>query len=219
MIDFSGAGTQHRTQRTVTRTPGYNPDRTVTRTPGYNPDRTANGAMTGAPGARLPGQEAVEEGTDCILSYHAGNDDMGRSTTERVKEFDDILKKCGFSTWLHTGDEGDEIKNVIDSARVFVIFVTRRYMDRTKGEGYKQDFNYAMSKMGSVSSRRCVPVIMEPSMLVSTQWEGPLRSLRHQKPVAKIASCDSLQEEVKQLTEAILNWIPPDRAYVHANHK
>ena len=155
----------------------------------------------------------VADATDCILSYLDGNDDMGRSVTDRVKEFDRLLKRCGFKTWLHTGNEGDKIKDVIDGTMVFVIFVTRRYMDRLRDNTYKADFEYAMSKMGSVSSRRCVPVIMEPGMMVTTHWEGPLKSLRHSRTMAKLPDCSgSTAKEIKQIVDAIMGFVPPDRA-------
>ena len=96
---------------------------------------------------------------------------------KRCKILNQKLKALGFSTWFDEermhGNIHEQMVSGIDSARVVLVCITERYVDKVASpnanDNCKLEFNYATR---TKTSSRMVPVVMEATMRDSSRWKG-----------------------------------------------
>lgn len=118
--------------------------------------------------------------TDVFLTHDWGIDELGRNNHKRVVEINELLKAAGFSTWCDsdrmTGDIVGKMIDGIDHTKVVLCFVTKRYVDKVNTpenitDNCKKEFMYAARKH---TASQILPVVMEPRMLETSLWVGPV---------------------------------------------
>ena len=64
----------------------------------------------------------------------------------------------------------------IDQSKLVIVFITKTYIDKAVGRGYKKDnyncyleFNYAASRKGG---SKLIAVVMEDSCTDTSEWDG-----------------------------------------------
>ncbi|GBG34317.1 Leucine-rich repeat serine/threonine-protein kinase 2 [Hondaea fermentalgiana] len=102
----------------------------------------------------------------------------GNAAHEKVMAVADALKARGITYWLDEYDMGSEtlisMANGIDQSRVFLVFVTRTYMEkvnkeRTELDNCRNEFLYALQR---VKPANMIPCVMDSTMMDMSKWEG-----------------------------------------------
>ena len=143
---------------------------------------------------------ALQKASDVYLSHEWGFDEEGRSNHDRVKMISQALREAGYITWLDEEKESaftavvdggpkQLIKDGIMNCQVFVMFVTRRYIelvtqsDELGLENFtKLEFDTAVSCLREAEREvdaskrkaryfRCIiPIVLEKSMKNIEEW-------------------------------------------------
>lgn len=110
-----------------------------------------------------------------FLSHDWGEEDC---THKIISKINSRLSEYGFETWFDENriqtDIGGEIARGIDRAKMVLVFLTRRYLEKVSSEGdnyCKHEFNFAIERKGT---SRIIPVVMEPALLDTKRWFGPV---------------------------------------------
>ena len=112
-----------------------------------------------------------------FFSHDWGKDQLGRDNHDRVVKIFRALADRGIVGWLDEkymqGDIDEAMCRGIDESVLFVLFITKRYLDKTASknpqDNCKKEFNYAKQKVGS---KRMLCVVMEPQCLDTNTWPG-----------------------------------------------
>ena len=121
---------------------------------------------------------------DVFLTHDWGTDENGRDNHQRVLRVYKALKAKGIKCWFdETEMEGriqQKMSEGIDSSRVVLVFVTKRYIDKVAGKGALGDgdnclyeFDYANQKKPG----KRIAVVMEERCSNSNNWYGPVGGL------------------------------------------
>ena len=131
---------------------------------------------------------------DVFISHTWDKDDEGRGNHARAKQLNESLRRLGFKTWFD--DErmrGNSLHNIakgIEGSAVFLICVTRRYMEKVAEDAdnnCKFEFEYALIK-GTVLNM--LPVVMEDSMLDTSKWHRSLGMTLRRRQYYKLTTND-----------------------------
>jgi hypothetical protein len=114
---------------------------------------------------------------DCFLSHDWSIDENGRNNHDRVRLVKNHLEQRGLRCWFDeermAGNIIDRMTQGIESSKVFIVFVTRNYMNKVNGnesrDNCKLEFNYAFQRKGP---SLMLPVVMETSMRNTREWTG-----------------------------------------------
>ena len=117
--------------------------------------------------------------TDVFLTHDWGKDELGRGNHERVAVVNEALKELGYTTWFDsdrmTGDIMQQMASGIDKAKIVLVFITQRYVQKVRGKDEKDncklEFQYASRTKGKALM---VPIIMEDRMEDPSTWKGPI---------------------------------------------
>ncbi|KAF0685613.1 Aste57867_22542 [Aphanomyces stellatus] len=130
-----------------------------------------NGAMT-----RDTLAKAFADLTDAFLTHDWGTDG---STHKKVSTINKLLKARGITTWFDEekmeGNVKKQMIHGIDNARVIVVFVTQRYIDKVGGSNAEDncqlEFNYAARRK---TASKMIPVLIDPSPSLKNPatWTG-----------------------------------------------
>ncbi|KAF0693937.1 Aste57867_15157 [Aphanomyces stellatus] len=114
--------------------------------------------------------------TDAFLTHDSGTDD---STHKKVSTINKLLKARGITTWFDEekmeGNVKQQMIHGIDYARVIVVFVTQRYIDKVGGSNAEDncqlEFNYAARRK---TASKMIPVLIDPSPSLKNPatWTG-----------------------------------------------
>jgi len=112
-----------------------------------------------------------------FFSHDWGKDQLGRDNHDRVVKIFRALADRGIVGWLDEkymqGDIDEAMCRGIDESVLFVLFITKRYLDKTASknpqDNCKKEFNYAKQKVGS---DRMLCIVMEPQCLDTNTWPG-----------------------------------------------
>ena len=112
-----------------------------------------------------------------FFSHDWGKDQLGRDNHDRVVKIFRALADRGIVGWLDEkymqGDIDEAMCRGIDESVLFVLFITKRYLDKTASknpqDNCKKEFNYAKQKVGS---KRMLCVVMEPQCRDTNTWPG-----------------------------------------------
>eukprot|EP00730_Choanoeca_flexa_P004541 TRINITY_DN11727_c0_g1_i1.p4 TRINITY_DN11727_c0_g1~~TRINITY_DN11727_c0_g1_i1.p4 ORF type:complete len:183 (+),score=48.86 TRINITY_DN11727_c0_g1_i1:2458-3006(+) len=120
--------------------------------------------------------EASEsESYDAFLTHDWGVDQEGRNNHERVVRVGRALKALGVNVWIDeermTGHISQTMQRGIDSSSTFVIFLTKRYMEKVDGQhgafdNCKLEFDYA------TKLKPLIAVVMEPQLSLAIPIHG-----------------------------------------------
>ena len=137
--------------------------------------------MVDASAPAPPSAEPPRNGMfDVFLTHDWGTDGEGRSNHARVSKLNEVLKSHGLVTWFDEermrGDIFAQMADGVDQSAMVVVFVTKNYITKVAGQGYrlgndncKYEFDYACRRRGV---ERMFPVVMEPSVMDTTTWTG-----------------------------------------------
>jgi hypothetical protein len=117
---------------------------------------------------------------DVFLSHNWGNDEKNRDNHHRVSLIHKKLSERGIRSWFDsermTGNILDQMTRGIDDSMAVITFITKAYIVKVAGRGAKEDednckleFGYSRNRKGS---SKMIPVVMEPSCCISSEWEG-----------------------------------------------
>mmetsp|Transcript_17723 Transcript_17723/g.25570 ORF Transcript_17723/g.25570 Transcript_17723/m.25570 type:complete len:643 (+) Transcript_17723:39-1967(+) len=112
--------------------------------------------------------------TDVFLTHDWGINQFNHKRVARVNK---ALQSRGITTWFDDeqmeGDIKSKMTSGIDQSRVVVTFITSRYMKKVAGtnaeDNCRLEFGYACRRK---TGARMLPVVMEPEMRDTSQWEG-----------------------------------------------
>ncbi|KAF0690264.1 Aste57867_18338 [Aphanomyces stellatus] len=114
--------------------------------------------------------------TDAFLTHDWGTDG---STHKKVSTINKLLQARGMTTWFDEekmeGSVKKQMVRGIDNARVIVVFVTQRYIDKVGGDNAEDncqlEFNYAARRK---TASRMIPVLIDPSPSLKNPatWSG-----------------------------------------------
>lgn len=112
--------------------------------------------------------------TDVFLTHDWG---VNQFNHKRVAKVNKALQSRGITTWFDDeqmeGDIKSKMTSGIDQSRVVVTFITSRYMRKVAGtnaeDNCRLEFGYACRRK---TGARMLPVVMEPEMRDTSQWEG-----------------------------------------------
>ncbi|KAF0687345.1 Aste57867_20905 [Aphanomyces stellatus] len=114
--------------------------------------------------------------TDAFLTHDWGTDG---STHKKVSTINKLLKARGITTWFDEekmeGNVKKQMIHGIDNARVIVVFVTQRYIDKVGGSNAEDncqlEFNYAARRK---TASKMIPVLIDPSPSLKNPatWTG-----------------------------------------------
>ncbi|KAF0699425.1 Aste57867_10009 [Aphanomyces stellatus] len=120
--------------------------------------------------------KAFADMTDVFLTHDWGTDG---STHRKVIGINQLLQARGITTWFDEekmeGNVKRQMTNGIDNARVIVVFVTQRYIDKVGGtnaeDNCQLEFNYAARRK---TASRMIPVLIDPSPKLKNPatWTG-----------------------------------------------
>jgi hypothetical protein len=120
--------------------------------------------------------------TMAFLSHDWG-EDVEHTNHHRVSDFNEKLQDLGLVTWFDeerlNGDVITQVIAGIEKTSIFVLFLTKRYMEKVADVSNKEDhcqieFLYAEKRKGK---DKIVIVIMEKEILDPLQWIGPIGNL------------------------------------------
>ncbi|KAF0685615.1 Aste57867_22544 [Aphanomyces stellatus] len=120
--------------------------------------------------------KAFADLTDAFLTHDWGTDG---STHKKVSTINKLLKARGITTWFDEekmeGNVKKQMIHGIDNARVIVVFVTQRYIDKVGGSNAEDncqlEFNYAARRK---TASKMIPVLIDPSPSLKNPatWTG-----------------------------------------------
>lgn len=142
--------------------------------------------------------------TDCFLSHNWSADSMGRDNHARVVRVSEGLSRRGVRCWLDAEQMHGAIRQSmtagIESAKCFVCFLTKTYMDKVNQpdnrDACNYEFDHAFRYHGGV---RMVPVVMEQELLVQRTWQG-------QVAVRWVGPCITPWSSMRQTTSSRPRW-------------
>lgn len=151
--------------------------------------------------------EYISTAHDVFLSHNWGKD---KSNHSKVVQIATMLRQEGFKVWL---DEDHMQSNIIDAmnqgidrSRLVIVCVTAEYQKKVSGHGSKGDKDNCMLEyyraLSDKGTKGMIPVVMDPAMLDTAKWYGPLKSL-NQELYQNCSGGDSDEKELysRQLQE------------------
>jgi len=103
-------------------------------------------------------------------------DELNRDNHKRVGIVNKLLKEQGIITWFDEDKIQAHIEQQmaegIDNSDVFLVFITKVYIDKVASKEHdncKAEYTYAANR-----GKKMIPIVMEPSMKDTRQWNGPV---------------------------------------------
>ena len=127
--------------------------------------------------------EQARQQTHVFISHAWGNDENGRDNHARVSKVNYWLKANGVITWLDSermaGNIIEKMTDGIDNCCVFIVFATRKYIDKVGGKNGENDnckleFNYAALRKTTMNMH---VVVHEEGCRNPQTWNGSMVSL------------------------------------------
>ncbi|GBG33918.1 Ankyrin repeat and KH domain-containing protein 1 [Hondaea fermentalgiana] len=113
---------------------------------------------------------------DAFLTHDWGEDGANHEVVSSVNA---RIRDAGKVTWFDgdrlSGNIIQQITEGIENSRKVVVFITERYMHKLQGDGedYCKDEFLAATRVRK--SRNMISVIVDPTMLDTSLWRGPLQ--------------------------------------------
>jgi len=111
-----------------------------------------------------------------FLTHTWVKDELNRDNHQRVGIVNKLLKEQGYETWFDEdkmkGHIEQKMAEGIDDSDIFLVFITKAYIEKvalTRYDNCKAEYTYAANK-----GKRMIPIVMEPSMRDTRQWNGPI---------------------------------------------
>jgi len=144
-----------------------------------------------------------------FFSHDWGKDQLGRDNHDRVVKIFRALAHLGIVGWLDEeymqGDIDKAMCQGIDESLLFVLFITKRYLDKTASDNEQdncqKEFNYAKQKVGS---RRMLCIVMEPQCRDTSTWPGQVAMHMGSKLYFDLAEDKDFDAKMKQLAAKLL---------------
>ena len=149
--------------------------------------------------------------TDVFLTHDWG---VGQFNHKRVSKINAALKQRGITTWFDDEQmEGDikmKMTSGIDQSRVVVTFITSRYMRKVAGsnaeDNCRLEFGYACRRK---TGARMLPVVMEPEMRDTSQWEGQVGLVLGGSLYVDFADDNNLDAKVDEIVARVIKIMGP----------
>ena len=149
--------------------------------------------------------------TDVFLTHDWG---VGQFNHKRVSKINAALKQRGITTWFDDEQmEGDikmKMTSGIDQSRVVVTFITSRYMRKVAGsnaeDNCRLEFGYACRRK---TGARMLPVVMEPEMRDTSQWEGQVGLVLGGSLYVDISDDNNLDAKVDEIAARVIKIMGP----------
>ena len=150
-----------------------------------------------------------EKAYDAFLTHDWGDDENGRDNHERVGKINELLKEKGVVTWfdndrLRGHDMVNKIVLGIQRSKKFVVFLTKRYVDKVNGDNTedfcKREFLYG-AKHKKVE--RIVIVVMEEGMLDTNNWSGQLDFIVGSTLYVDMTTDEKIEQNIGALIDEI----------------
>ena len=145
-----------------------------------------------------------------FLSYKWGNDEMGRNNNDRVVALHAHLKTHGIRTWLDVYDMDthhmtQSMCKGIDCCDVVLVCITRQYImdcanDR-KQSNCMLELDY--SHVRDTHNDRIIPIVMEPDVLNTSTWNGPVGAYLATKKYTNMSTTSLMSSNAPELVAAI----------------
>eukprot|EP01036_Dinobryon_divergens_P029874 gene29874-39041_t len=149
--------------------------------------------------------------TDVFLTHDWG---VGQFNHKRVSKINAALKQRGITTWFDDEQmEGDikmKMTSGIDQSRVVVTFITSRYMRKVAGsnaeDNCRLEFGYACRRK---TGARMLPVVMEPEMRDTSQWDGQVGLVLGGSLYVDISDDNNLDAKVDEIVARVIKIMGP----------
>lgn len=144
--------------------------------------------------------------TDVFLTHDWGLD---QANHRFIRQINNSLKLLGLRTWFDDermeGDTVEKMTRGIDNARLIVVFVTRRYMNKVDGENArdncKLEFKYAANRK---TSRKMLAVVRESDMRDTASWIGHLGMVLGSSLYVEFTDSDDFSTKIQELFNHII---------------
>ena len=144
-----------------------------------------------------------------FFSHDWGKDQLGRDNHDRVVKIFRALADRGIVGWLDEkymqGDIDKAMCQGIDESVLFVLFITKRYLDKTASknpqDNCKKEFNYAKQKVGS---DRMLCIVMEPQCRDTSTWLGQVAMHMGSQLYFDLAEDKDFDAKMEQLAAKLL---------------
>ena len=141
-----------------------------------------------------------------FLSHAWSVDNLGRNTHQRAIELSNALRRRGVATWIDDDCMGEDVDasmaSGVDSSSTVLILLTHTYMEKVNlgaqsgcVQNCHKEFIYAHAM-----SKRCVPVVFEPSLLAMDKWPSGVVKLY----LASTLFIDGSGDDMELVAERIL---------------
>ncbi|KAH9259558.1 hypothetical protein BASA81_001979 [Batrachochytrium salamandrivorans] len=155
-----------------------------------------------------------------FMSHNWGEDNVNH---KRVQGIVNAFRTKGWPMWFDderlTGQVDAQITNGMDESAVFVVFITKAYVEKVASGADKDktdwcyfEFNYASTTM----LRKMIAVVMDKEMLDQTKWKGLVGARLGNALYIDYTSEDKFESACNKLAKAIAGKIAPDS---HPNKK
>ncbi|CAK9019208.1 Ankyrin-3 (ANK-3) (Ankyrin-G) [Durusdinium trenchii] len=146
---------------------------------------------------------------DVFLSHDWGIDELDRENHLRVATVRTLLTESGLSTWFDadplTGNVQQQVTRALEGSRKVVIFITQNYMDNLTMTDPQEQTSYdAFVTACTINGTpNMIPVVMEPRMLNTAKWRGPLQFRLASHLVVDFTTDDKVAANMSQLVKLI----------------
>lgn len=149
---------------------------------------------------------------DLFLSHTWRPDEEGRKTHERVQRLAGVLRCNGWTVWIDAddllyGNVDVAMARGIDNSKVVLVCITREYINKVNygldqldhRDNCAKEWCYAMTR-----KKIMLPVILEASMLNTTNWPPGVVPLHLGNCLYVDASGDNWSDVAKSLTTMLV---------------
>ena len=127
----------------------------------------------------------ISSAHDVFLSHDWGKDEKNHKNVVKMAT---LLRAKGLKVWL---DEDHIHNNIIDSmnegidrSRMVIVCITSNYQKKVSGHGPKGDKDNCLLEyyraLADKGAKGIIPVVMDPHMLNTEKWYGPLKTLNQE---------------------------------------
>ena len=144
--------------------------------------------------------------TDVFLTHDWG---INQFNHKRVAKVNVALKSRGITTWFDDeqmeGDIKSKMCSGIDHSRVLIAFITKRYMSKVGGnnaeDNCRLEFGYGARRK---TAARMLPVVMEPEMRDTSQWEGQVGLVLGGSLYVDLATEDNFDAKIDDIVSRVI---------------
>ncbi len=140
-------------------------------------------------------------------NFFLSHDWTTQNNHERVRKLKECLKKKGKNVWFDEDEFRNKTSNIselmcrgIDESVYIVIFITKKYMEKVASlnasDNCKKEFQYSEIKK---TSDNMIPIVMEPELLDTGKWFGPVAMNLSGKLYIDYSEDDKLSSVVENL--------------------